>query len=75
MSELKAGFMVGFWKIKEGKYINHCTGLSKEQVDGLKELKEGDTLVIYVNDIDTDDKRRPKLSLKTEGRVVKEENI
>lgn len=41
---------VGFWKSKQG-FVSHKQGLSEEQVNYLHNLKVGDRLVLFVNDI------------------------
>lgn len=41
---------VGFWKSKVG-FISHKEGLSQEQVDYLRNLKVGDRLVLFDNDV------------------------
>lgn len=41
---------IGFWKAKQG-YISHKQGLSQQQISYLQNLKVGDRLVLFVNDV------------------------
>jgi hypothetical protein len=41
---------IGFWKTSKG-FISHKQGLSEEQVTILKNLKAGDRLVLFTNDV------------------------
>ncbi len=41
---------IGFWKTEKG-FISHSQGLSQEQVGYLQNLKAGDRLVIFMNDV------------------------
>lgn len=42
---------ISFWKKDTGNLMNHGTGLSKEQIDFLQSLKEGDRLILWNNDV------------------------
>ena len=39
-----------FWKKDTGNMMSHTKGLTKEQVEMFKELKEGDRLILHKND-------------------------
>lgn len=53
-----------FWKNKQsGNFFSHRNGLTKEQVDLLKELKPGDRLVLWLNDKESNS-NYPELTLK-----------
>lgn len=41
---------IGFWKTKKG-FVSHKNGLNEEQVQYLSNLKVGDRLVIFLNDV------------------------
>lgn len=40
---------IGFWKKETGNLMSHGSGLNGEQVEALKDLKEGDRLIIWRN--------------------------
>lgn len=42
-------FNVGFWKKETGNLLSHGKGLTAEQVEQLKSLKEGDRFIIWQN--------------------------
>lgn len=42
-------FNVGFWKKESGNLMSHGKGLTAEQVEQLKTLKEGDRFIIWTN--------------------------
>lgn len=44
---------ISFWSKETGNLMNHSTGLTSEQVLELKELKEGDRLILWHNKIDS----------------------
>lgn len=41
---------IGFWRTKLG-YVSHKNGLTQEQVNYLQNLKQGDRLVLFQNDV------------------------
>lgn len=47
---------VGFWKTEKG-FISHKQGLSQQQVNYLQNLKAGDRLILFVNDVREGEKR------------------
>lgn len=53
---------VGFWRTQKG-YISHKQGLTKEQVDYLHNLKVGDRLSLFANDV-REGERNAELTLK-----------
>ena len=40
---------IGFWTMETGSLISHNRGLTKEQIDDLKTLKEGDRIILFYN--------------------------
>lgn len=56
--------MIGLWRMKnERGYVSHARGLNEEQVKYLQNLKIGDRLVVFENDI-REGETGPALSLK-----------
>lgn len=53
---------IGFWKTPKG-FITHKQGLSQEQIGYLQNLKVGDRLVLWVNDV-REGERNADLTLK-----------
>jgi hypothetical protein len=54
---------IGFWANKTNKHFNSAAkGLTKDQVEALKDLKEGDRLVLFVNE--REGETQPKFNLK-----------
>lgn len=41
---------IGFWSKETGNMLSHRKGLTMEQIMALKELKEGDRLVLWRNE-------------------------
>lgn len=63
MCILQEELMLGLWKTEKGNYISHNKGLTEEQVTYFQNLKVGDRLVVFVNDIRKGEKS-PELTLK-----------
>jgi hypothetical protein len=64
--------IVNFWKNKQsGNYFSHKQGLTSEMAEELRNVKEGDRLVIWVQDKKTDN--HPELSLKVYKNNNREE--
>lgn len=40
---------ISFWKKETSNLMSHGKGLSKEQVEALQSLKEGDRLIMWCN--------------------------
>lgn len=56
--------MIGMWRMKNEKgWVSHAHGLNAEQVAYLSNLKEGDRLVVFENDV-REGEKGPALSLK-----------
>jgi hypothetical protein len=53
---------ISFWSKDTGNLLSHKTGLTQEQIMALKELKEGDRLVIWLQQRDTE--RHPSYTMK-----------
>jgi len=52
-----------FWKNKQsGNLLSHHNGLTQDLVDQLKEVKEGDRLILWVNK--SDKENYPEMTLK-----------
>lgn len=45
----KSGRGIGLWRNDSGNILSHNKGLSKEQIEILQSLKEGDRLIIWSN--------------------------
>lgn len=56
------GLYLSFWKKNSGNALTHVKGLTQEQVDALRELKVGDRLILFSNDVDGETK--PAFTLK-----------
>jgi hypothetical protein len=54
---------ISFWKTQYSSYKTHVAGLTKEQIEFLKTLKEGDSLMLFVNE-DKKSSYSPDMSLK-----------
>jgi hypothetical protein len=51
----RKGLSITFWEKKTGRFaMSHKEGLTADQVEELQKLKEGDQLIIYVNDKKTE---------------------
>ncbi len=53
---------IGFWKKETGNLMSHGSGLNGEQIEALKDLKEGDRLIIWRNTKKTES--TPEYTLK-----------
>lgn len=53
---------IAFWLKDSGNALSHGQGLTKEQVEALKDLKEGDRLIMFSNK--EGGETRPNYSLK-----------
>lgn len=53
---------IGMWKTEKGSYLSHSKGLTEEQVQYLQNLKIGDRLVLWVNDV-REGEKGPNLTL------------
>lgn len=57
-------FKLSFWKNKEsGNFLTHKNGLTKEMIQDLQALKEGDRLILWVNSEKLSD-TSPDLTMK-----------
>lgn len=55
---------INLWTKKNGRFaVSHKQGLTKEQVDALKQLREGDQLVVY-NNTDKKGETSPDFTLR-----------
>lgn len=51
MSDKKRkGINLAFWQKESGNMLSHGKGLSKEQVEELQKLREGDRLILFKNE-------------------------
>lgn len=56
--------MIGLWKIKSGKgFVSHHKGLNQEQVAFFHNMKVGDRLVLFENDVRAGE-NAPQFTLK-----------
>jgi len=63
---------IGFWKIvNSNNFTSSVKGLTEEQVNYLKNLKVGDRLVLFVNDV-REGEKSPNLSLKRSNVASRE---
>jgi len=53
---------LAFWKKQSGSFMSHSKGLTKAEVASLQKLKEGDRLILWVNDVKSESE--PNLNLK-----------
>ena len=57
------GLYVSFWGNEFNKHLkSHNKGLTKEQIEELKNLKEGDRLILFKND--REGENQPEYNLK-----------
>lgn len=56
--------MIGLWKSSNDKvYVSHAKGLDQEQITYLHNLKVGDRLTLFLNDV-RDGEKGPIFTLK-----------
>lgn len=53
---------INFWSKDTGNLMSAQTGLTAEEIQGIKELKEGDRIILWLNKRETE--RQPSYTLK-----------
>ena len=53
---------IGFWSKETGNLMSHSSGLTMEQVTYLRQLKQGDRLILWLNT--NEDSKASNYSLK-----------
>lgn len=53
---------ISFWIKETGNMLSHTSGLSKEQIEALQSLKEGDRLILWKNE--SKNENTPNYTLK-----------
>lgn len=63
---------IAFWRKETGNLMSHGKGLTKEDLEALAALKEGDRLIAWFNN--PQDDSRPTFTLKTYRKDAKPAN-
>lgn len=64
---------ISFWSKESGNLMSHSGGLTNEQIQALKELKEGDRLILWHNKREKESDSSYTLKKFTPKEVVKEQ--